>query len=436
MPNPKEQPTSDAFFHLRSEEVQDILTQVPTTLLRWGNTIFMALFVLLIGISFVVKYPDIISAQAVLTTQTPPQKEYAHTTGKLDTLLIKDQQSVKQNQVLAVIENTARYEDVLFLQHLIDTLPINYQDFQFPLHTLPTLFLGELETDFALFENAYIQYELNKQLQPFSGEVMAHRYSLNELQHQLQNLEGQKKLQEKEMQFQQKDLDRQKTLFDKGVISAQDYEGKQLEYLQSERHFKDVSSAISQIREAISSTRQSTQSSEINRTKEEVVLLKNVIQSYHQLKERISDWELHYVLKSDMEGTVTFLHVWHAHQMVQQGDLVFSIVPTATSAYLAKLKTPALNSGKIKSGQTVLLKLDNYPETEFGMLQGKIQSISLTPDPEGNYLIDVRLPRRLITTYHKEINMQQEMTGTAEIITEDMRLIERFFYGFKKLLRR
>ena len=68
------------------------------------------------------------------------------------------------------------------------------------------------------------------------------------------------------------------------------------------------------------------------------------------------------------------------------------------------------------------------------MLQGEVTSISLTPDNEGFYLIDVSLPKYLITSYNKEIPFRQEMIGTAEIITEDLRLLERLFYQFRQIL--
>jgi multidrug resistance efflux pump len=252
----------------------------------------------------------------------------------------------------------------------------------------------------------------------------------------LSNLENQKTIHEKELHFKQTDLERQKSLFDRGVIAAQEYEYKQLEYLQAERSLKNMSNSISITREAISSAHKTHKGTEIHRTKEEIVLLKNVIQSYHILKERLKDWELKYVLKSELEGNVTFLKVWSENQSVNQGDLVCTIVPSHQKQYVAKLKTPAFNSGKIKVGQLVHLKLDNYPETEFGMLQGEVQNISLTPDHEGLYIIDVKLPSQLITSYHKEIKFQQEMTATAEIITEDLVLIERLFYSFIKLGQR
>jgi hypothetical protein len=73
------------------------------------------------------------------------------------------------------------HEDILYLQNLIDTLKIDYKSFIFPLEQLPTMNLGELETDFALFENAYVQYQLNKNLQPFSNEANANTYTIREL---------------------------------------------------------------------------------------------------------------------------------------------------------------------------------------------------------------------------------------------------------------
>ena len=78
----------------------------------------------------------------------------------------------------------------------------------------------------------------------------------------------------------------------------------------------------------------------------------------------------------------------------------------------------------------------NYPAKEFGILTGKVKSISLTPDEEGNRLIDVAFPNGIETSYKKKIEFQQEMAGSADIVTEDLRLIERFFYQFKDMFKR
>ncbi|MNY58537.1 hypothetical protein D3C86_1948840 [compost metagenome] len=84
-------------------------------------------------------------------------------------------------------------------------------------------------------------------------------------------------------------------------------------------------------------------------------------------------------------------------------------------------------------GQRVNIRLANFPDREFGVLKGEIKNISLVPDKEGNLLIDVALPNGLKTSYNKQIAFQQEMKGNAEIVTEDLRLIERILYQFKSI---
>ncbi|WP_346881337.1 HlyD family efflux transporter periplasmic adaptor subunit [uncultured Algibacter sp.] len=423
-------------IELRSEEVQEILTKVPHWMIRWGNVLFLSLIVILLAISWFVKYPDIIPAGALITTKIPPQKEYAKITGKLQAILIVEDQEVIQEQPLAVLENTANYKDVFKLKSIIDTITINNKSFYFPVDSIPILFLGDIESQYALFENSYLQYQLNKELKPFINEALANSYSISELRIRLKSLQSQKKINKTELDFKYKELERNKLLFGKGIISAQDYENKQLEYAQSKRNYKNFETSISQTREGISNAQKTSKGTEINRVKEDMVLLKNVIQSFNQLRKAIKDWESLYVLKSKINGKVAFLNYWNVNQTVSQGDLVFTIIPTKNSSFIAKLQAPAQNSGKIRLGQKVNIKLENYPETEFGVLNGIIKNISAIPNKDGLYLIDVELPKTLITSYNKEIGFKQEMRASAEIITEDLRLIERFFYQFKEVLRR
>lgn len=421
-------------IELRSEEVQDILSYVPNWMIRWGNLLILVLIIMILFISWFIKYPDVINSSAMITTQIPPQKEYAKVTGKINKILIIDNQTVKKNQPLAILENTANYKDVFFLKTIVDTIKLDHKNFVFPLEKLPILFLGDVESDYAIFENNYVQYQLNKELDPFANSENANQLSLSELKGRLQSLILQKELQKSELDFKRKDLERYESLFNKGIISAQEYESKQLEFLQTERNYKNAGVSISQIRESINNNHKTSKETKINRTKEEINLLKSVIQSFNQLKKSIKDWEFRYVLSSNINGEVSFLEYWNENQQVSSGDLVFTIIPSQNSSFIAKITAPVQNSGKIKNGQKVNFKLENYPDNEFGMLTGHIKSISVIPNEEGQYLINVSLPEKLVTTYNKEILFKQEMRANAEIITEDLRLIERFFHQFKTIL--
>jgi multidrug resistance efflux pump len=418
-------------IELRSEEVQEILTKVPHWMIRWGNSVFFLLIILLLALSWFIKYPDIINSDAIITTEIPPEKEYARASGKIDTIFVNDGQEILKREPLAIIENTANYQDVFFLKSIIDSITIQKQAFYFPIEKMPILFLGDIETSYALFENNYIQYILNKELQPFTNEAIANEVTKSELKRRLKNSQSQRNLNKKELDFKRKDLKRNKHLFEKGVISEKEYENKQLEYLQAERSYKTMASAISQLREAISNSNKTSKGTEIARISKEMTLLKSVIQSFNQLKKTLKDWELRYILTSKMDGKVSFLNYWSENQTVSQGDLVFTIIPKENSSFIAKLKTPAQNLGKVRVGQTVNIKLQNYPDYEFGVLKGIINNISEISNKDGFYTIDVSLPDKLITSYNKKIVFRQEMRGAAEIITEDLRLIERFFYQLK-----
>ncbi|MEX0272843.1 MAG: HlyD family secretion protein [Flavobacteriaceae bacterium] len=423
-------------IELRSEEVQEILSRVPHWMIRWGSALFLALILLVLAISWLVKYPDVIQTEAIITTQVPPQKEFARITGKLDSIYVQESQAVQKNTVLAVLENSANATDVHYLKSILDTLRIRGREINFPIHEVPILLLGDIETAYANFENSYTEYELNKALSPFSNEALANRVSLSELRVRLQHMQSQYSLNQSELQLMRNDLERNKALLDKGVISQLDYENKQLQILNAEKGLKNLGASISQTRGAIANANKDSKGTEITRTREEAKLLRNTLQSFNQLKKAIRDWENTYVLKSEIDGKVSFLNYWSSNQTVEQGDLVFTIIPNDNSHYVAKVRAGIQNSGKIKVGQQVNIKLWNYPETEFGMLRGEVASISLTPDNEGFYLVDVSLPKKLITSYNKEIAFRQEMSGTAEIITEDLRLLERFFYQFRQAFDR
>ena len=220
-----------------------------------------------------------------------------------------------------------------------------------------------------------------------------------------------------------------------GNMSKRDFENKKLGYLQAEKNYKSLLSSISQLKSSLISNDRNSEGTRINGTKEEVNLESSKIQSFYQLKKIIKDWELAYVLKSSIEGQVSFLQIWTESQTIIAGDNVFSIIPAIEKGYIGKVKAPAQNSGKIKIGQRVNIRLANFPDREFGILKGKVKNISLVPDKEGNLLLDVSLPENLETNFKKKIPFQQEMKGSAEIVTEDLRLLERILYQFKSILK-
>ncbi|MDQ1098779.1 hypothetical protein [Chryseobacterium camelliae] len=117
-------------IELRSESVQDILTQPPHWMIRWGNTIILIILVMVLIMSYLIKYPEFVPAPIVVTSQNPPEKLEARTNSKIEKIFIKNHKEVHKNEILMVMQSTANYKDVLALKKIVDSIsPSQLQSF-------------------------------------------------------------------------------------------------------------------------------------------------------------------------------------------------------------------------------------------------------------------------------------------------------------------
>lgn len=422
-------------IELRSESVQEILNNPPSWIVRWGITIIFIALMFVILISIFVKYPDFITSQVVITTQNPPEKIEARSNGKMEKVFVQNQDDVHKGEILAYLETSANYHDVIKLKSILDTFQVKSGTFDFPIELTRNLALGEIETNYIQFEKAFTEYTLQKQLQPYSIEKTAGNQTISEINSRLKSLESQKKIEKSKLDVEKNNFNRNQRLFEQGVISANDLEIKRLQYLQAQQNFQNIDLSISQLYESKVNAQRGLQGADINQKQDETTFYVNVLQNYDQLKRALRDWEQSYLLKSSIDGKVSFQQYWGENQFVKSGEIIFTVFPNDKNNLLGKLIVPAQNSGKIVSGQKVLIKLDNYLFQQFGIVQGKVRNISLSPDAQGNYYVEVELPNGLKTSYNKQLSFDKEMRGSAEIVTEDLRLIERVFYQFRELFQ-
>jgi HlyD family secretion protein len=162
--------------------------------------------------------------------------------------------------------------------------------------------------------------------------------------------------------------------------------------------------------------------------------------AHNQLQTQIKTWEQSYLLVSPMDGVVTLTKYWQKNQNVNAGEVLVTVVPNAETKMVGKILLPPQGAGKVKEGQSVNVKFDNYPYMEFGMVRVQIKNISLVPVTVENnkkaYMLEVEFSNALVTNYGKTLEFSQEMTGTAEIITEDLRLLDRFLNPIKAVIKR
>lgn len=116
-----------------------------------------------------------------------------------------------------------------------------------------------------------------------------------------------------------------------------------------------------------------------------------------------------------------------------KSNIVINSYNSQTTSIIGQLSVSNANIKKVKIGQKVIIRLNNFPYEEYGILKGEVQNISLIPDDKGHYYISITLPNKLKTSYNKVLILDKELNGRVEIITENLRLIESFFYQIRKL---
>lgn len=363
-----------------------------------------------------------------------PIRLIARTAGKVTKLFVRDKEFVKTNTSLAVIENPADLEDVFALKRQLAAFGVFFEkpdteaDFKFDARAR----LGELQLAYSDFLLQLTNYKLFIRTNYYPMKINSVKEQIDYCRNLNAKLAGQKETFARKVELYRKKYGMNQSLFQQGLISEVDLAGVESDYLEKKSDLESAEAGI--IQNNVQLAEYEKVLLDVNEQFEEkrTAYVSQIRDSYKKLESELAQWEQKYLLSAPTDGYASFSQFWSENQFVQEGEEVMTIVP-GSQKITGKVYLPQMGSGKVKTGQKVNIKLDNYPFREFGILEGKIESISLLPH-DNQYLVSVSLPNGLQTSYNRRLEFRQEMQGTAEIITEDLRLIERLFYYLRSLV--
>ncbi len=424
-------------IELRSEEVQEVMGSVPPWILRWGIVLLALIVLTLLTGSWFFKYPDAIAASMTLTGTMPPAGIVAKSSGPIKELYVQDKQQVKENEPLAVIENPASTADVMMLKtHLNQGLTdfrSGSSNIHFPL-IQKELTLGNIQGSYSSFVRALNNYQKFIELNYYPQKITSIENRIRQYEKHYQGVERQHRISEQQYRIAEQQYSRDSLLEQKNVLSRQDLDNTRSQYLQSRLNLENSASGLENLQIQITQMQETQLDTEQQYLDNKSRLESELTTAAIQLSNDVNTWEMTYVLTSPVEGLITFTSYWSKNQNVTAGETVFTVVPDEKTELLGKALLPVARSGKVAAGQKVNIHFLNFPDEEFGMVRGSVQNISLIPVKD-NYAVEISFPEGLKTTYGKELPFSQEMTANIEIITEDLRLLERFFLPLKKIFK-
>jgi len=423
-------PTEEQIYQ-NSEEITEIITNVPVWILRWGITLIFAILGGIILLSALIEYPDVIKTNLKVNSLNSPKPVLAKQNGKLTALLVEDGQSVKENQSLAYFESTAKPEDVLRLNSQLKFFRLNVIKNSNQASTgLPAdLNLGELQGSYQNFFQAYLQYQSTQRNGYYLNRMAFLEKDLKDVHALRLQILQQQKIQQQEYSNQEEEYKAYQKLYKNKVISRSEFTQQENKYLASKYPLQQTETAL-----LTNVSSYSTKEKELMDLKHTIAEEQaKFIQELNQCITESDSWILQHVLKAPIAGTVNFAGIVQQNQNMQANQEVFIINPGNTD-FFGEVQIPQYNMGKIRKGEKALVKLHSYPFEQYGMIRGKLSYISEVAYRDSVFIAKISFDQFENKDPSRKIILKNGMRAEAEIITEESSLLQRFLRNITKVI--
>lgn len=418
----------------RTEQMQSIIERMPTRFGFWVSAIVLLIFTALFFFGWLIRYPDVVAGDIVINTTVSPIKLVSNSFGKLRLENYKSLDTVKEGSIIASIQTATSIPTMLSISKALHNFDPTAPDQTNILDKLPSkVALGELTPKYYSFINSLQQVRNFNLNQLYEKQLSSLQLLVEEQEKAILSTEKKLAMSADNLVYMHKFFKRDSILFLRKVLSDADFDKTKMSYLGSKDNHQNNLGALYNTREQAQQTRSRIQEVEIQKTDKIKDLQLSLIASYNDLIDNIHSWKEKYLFIAPFSGRIQFLKFWTDNHFVEVNQPVFTIIPEQDKPY-GQLILPAVGAGKVKVGQEVIVKLDNFPYTEYGSIKGKVASISLTTNTEktanGNietYLVTVIFDEGLKTNYGKRLDFKSESKGSGEIITNDRKLIQRMF---------
>lgn len=416
-----------------SEQLREVLDKPNPLILRSGITVIFVIMLIIFSLLWIIKFPDVIEGGIELTTQDPPIKLVNKNDSEIKRIYFDDNQLVKKGDVLLESKNTLDGATKRKLEVLVSEIREKLTNNNLSSYMVPFKVenYGVVQDEYAALITSIVNYQnLN--------DPNNTPFKLLNLKEQLRNTQVLRSIAGDQTDISEKQLARidesfksDKLLYEKGVISKEELNQRANVLSNQQNELKNNIKSKVQYDVRIAELKKEINDTELEFRQNNTLYLSEINERLSAIEHALQTWEMNYQITAPFDGKLTYLGNLKSNQYIQQGEEVFTLVPN-TNEYVGLMRISRTGYGKVKNGQKVRIKLDNYPDHEFGLLRGEVEQISIIPN-EDMYLVKIRLKHGLTSSYGKELRFTPEMSGSAEIITEELRLIDRIFYRIRTI---
>lgn len=414
---------------VHSEDLQEIISKPPSWLLQRGITFVFLTILLILGLSFFIRYPEIVPTTMKITTTDAPKIIVSRTAGQLTKLLVADGEWITQDTDIAYIESTADHEQVLELLNELKAIRAQ-EDILLNLEKLapPHLIsLGEIQGDYQNFYTSYLNYRGIDKEGIFTKRKAILTKELNNTATQNRYIQDTYDLQKQELALAEAEYEKYKILANKKIISQTELQQKEAILLAKRQSIPQMENNL--INNNSNLLARNKELSEIeNQMMEES---KKFLQALNSFISSAENWKKQYVITSSSDGKLIYGSFLQEGQLINSGQEMF-YVHAENDDFYGEMYIPLQASSKVSIGQDILIKVRSYPYQEYGYLRGKVNYISDIPLRDSAFFSRADILR---TDQDSLIILKPGIYADAEIVTEDMSIFRRIWMNLSKSIK-
>lgn len=168
---------------------------------------------------------------------------------------------------------------------------------------------------------------------------------------------------------------------------------------------------------------------ELNQVKSKIAETQTMLaQAKNKLKQRF--------LYAPVNGVISTLNVHNTGEVVQPGQTIAEMTPNQAPLVL-EVSLPNREAGFVKTGMPVQVKFDAFPYQNYGVVSGKVVSIS--PDAKTDerlgvfYRVEVSLDRDSVKANNQSWKLKAGQTASAEIVIRQRSIADILLDPLKQL---
>lgn len=168
---------------------------------------------------------------------------------------------------------------------------------------------------------------------------------------------------------------------------------------------------------------------ELNQVKSKIAETQTMLaQAKNKLKQRF--------LYAPVNGVISALNVHNTGEVVQPGQTIAEMTPNQAPLVL-EVSLPNREAGFVKTGMPVQVKFDAFPYQNYGVVSGKVVSIS--PDAKTDerlgvfYRVEVSIDRDSVKANNQSWKLKAGQTASAEIVIRQRSIADILLDPLKQL---